>query len=1489
MLYDNLRRGLSLMLAFVMAFLFLPLLARTAEAETPETSNATVDITAVTEPVNENEISEEVIMQELQQEMDKILLKYLHATVLTEDEVIDIVNTMYWDDMEEAVAACEALEPKFAALSEGKLVQLQDTYDGADTIVCFYETMQLAMTPTVFADGSYTPVLDANNAALVSVGVSNATSTSEDSGSITVTAKGSWGLFSGYTPKTATITITNSSKSDKATVSFDWTGTSVNSLKINQSDVSKTGGSYDQLLEAGASITVTLTSGSNTTTNTLVLKNFKWEKAADSSKVKFDYDSTLGSITVDGAVMADEGEKDIPLTGAALVATAGSNATFLGWIDGNNKILSTAASFTLKPAAAMTAKAVFVANNSTEAWFQVGADYLFNDLNAADTFAKTAVNRFITLVRSGTLPSGKKYTISSGNSFLIPYSSTDTGNFGGNPTVLETSTGATGAFLTLTIPDNVELTVAGAMSINAAQGAPGAGDTGQVTGKFGHVVLNGSNAKITVTGSLTCYGYITGTGIVHAMSGAKVYELFQLRDWRGGSATMTWYNEIDLGLIKIGEPKTNSFVVNEYYIQNIETRYRVDAGALSYVNAAMSMAVVGVQQAQAVYIGSGGLFQLGTGSFVIREYKASEDRIYYDLYGTVTTAGIDLQVSTYKLNTSSFILGIHHSMTITVKGKDLSGNSLSSYATISKAFKLMPGAELIVEENGTLEIKSDTTVYLYDLKDWVKDGTAANSYIYWGDDSFTAVQTVRYTPSKKGTRKTQQSARLQIDGELIGYSNIFTTADGSTQPDKVLSGTGKFTNNAAASGYEQVALDEMKNNSADNVANIATAPVIGLLAGISTDATDVNDSFGTGEYHGIIIKNADGTETNWWYKNTATQAATCTAAGYTRYWCDDETKYIQVDIPALGHNMVAGEVVAPTCTGGGYTIYTCSRCGATENGDFKDPLGHAWGEPTYKWSDDGKSACTATRVCGNDAAHVESATATVTSAVKTPADCTNVGITTYTAKFSVDWAAEQTNDLDDIPAAGHDHQAVVTPPTCTEEGFTTYTCSKCGDSYVSDKVQANGHSYESVVTAPTFDADGYTTYTCTVCGDSYVVTKEGSKLTVVAMIGTTRYNSLAAAYEALLEGDTIVILDASASDENVTFDKCAMVDASAVPSYEISTATGFEAVSKGTNIWYVRNSALFDIYASNIKAGDTLDLFFYVNVGDLEGVDKSEFTAEIVRYRKGVADALKIIPGSEWTYYNRNSLLRICYDDIAAKEMTDKIFITIYKAGEKVSNTRMETIENYALRVLKSLVIDDTVEGRKNAALRTSMVDMLNYGAACQAAFKDYNIENPANANLGAFSAYASSDQTAINNTSGGDGYIMASSVTAETSLVYTLYFDSTAVTTDMAAYVTYVNHSGTTVKLPVITGESFNTTKSGLIGVNVTGLAIADGKQIITCTIKNGTDESAETVTEVKGSVESYIAIDKVYPSNEATTAALQKLMNFIVSAHGYFHFGET
>ena len=225
------------------------------------------------------------------------------------------------------------------------------------------------------------------------------------------------------------------------------------------------------------------------------------------------------------------------------------------------------------------------------------------------------------------------------------------------------------------------------------------------------------------------------------------------------------------------------------------------------------------------------------------------------------------------------------------------------------------------------------------------------------------------------------------------------------------------------------------------------------------------------------------------------------------------------------HHTEAVAYVAPTCTEEGSKAYWhCTGCGKyfadaactqeiTEDIDtwkVIPAIGHAYGEPAFQWSADGKT-CTVTFTCGNDAAHVETLTAEITSNRKTAPTCTEKGVTVYTAKVTFegkDYTA--TLELTDIPATGHaygeptfqwsedgktctatftcgndeTHVEVLdaevtsnrkTAPTCTEKGVTVYTA----------KVTFEGKDYTATLELTDIPAAGhhYEDGVCTVCGE----------------------------------------------------------------------------------------------------------------------------------------------------------------------------------------------------------------------------------------------------------------------------------------------------------------------------------------------------------------------------------------------------------------------
>ena len=135
--------------------------------------------------------------------------------------------------------------------------------------------------------------------------------------------------------------------------------------------------------------------------------------------------------------------------------------------------------------------------------------------------------------------------------------------------------------------------------------------------------------------------------------------------------------------------------------------------------------------------------------------------------------------------------------------------------------------------------------------------------------------------------------------------------------------------------------------------------------------------------------------------NVPEQAETCTADGVKAHYVCQVCGHLFVDgaggqlkevllseltIPATGHtpmDAVRENEIQPTCTkAGSYDeVVRCKVCGEVVSSKYVtvDPLGHKWGQPSYKWSDDNRTV-TAERICETCGA-VETETATTTSKV----------------------------------------------------------------------------------------------------------------------------------------------------------------------------------------------------------------------------------------------------------------------------------------------------------------------------------------------------------------------------------------------------------------------------------------------------------------------------------------------------------------------------
>ena len=329
----------------------------------PVVTEPVVTEPVVTEPVvTEPEVTEPTVeapselAAELARMINEVLAPFNLASGMSDEEIKAAIKAQPWAVQKSALNQISQIEVMVEETTNADDEYVVANAD-VETFFRFRDVMKTVNPVMRASSGTFTPVTG------VTVAVSGASDTSHSSGTVTVTAKGSKGVLGfGASAKTATITIYNESGS-KAKISFDWTASSVNELKIDGTKYSGSSGSFEKVLDAGESVTATITTAKNNTTNKLVMSNFACVAAKTESNVTFNFDSNYGSVTVAGNAVSPDDVLAISKDGAELKATAKNGATFLGWVDTkDNTILSKTATYTLKPAEDMTVKAVFTQN-----------------------------------------------------------------------------------------------------------------------------------------------------------------------------------------------------------------------------------------------------------------------------------------------------------------------------------------------------------------------------------------------------------------------------------------------------------------------------------------------------------------------------------------------------------------------------------------------------------------------------------------------------------------------------------------------------------------------------------------------------------------------------------------------------------------------------------------------------------------------------------------------------------------------------------------------------------------------------------------------------------------------------------------------------------------------------------------------------------------------------------------------------------------------
>lgn len=928
----------------------------------------------------------------------------------------------------------------------------------------------------------------------------------------------------------------------KGTLTFKNSGTVAAILTYNASLASGSGSITDSgngsiTLQPNASTAVSVTSNdSGEDTSVVTISDISFTPVQEVT-VTFQ-PAANGSYKVDGTAVTAETQitrnSDQPFV---LVATPASGYKFIGWKDvTNGKYLSFTQSESLLITSSITVVPEFVA--SSLPIFHVSG-MPFTDLNTAISYAQTNNKDMIVLAGNGTLPAGS-YTIPNGKTLLIPFDDAYTCYRDEPPIVYNSHTNPT-AFRTLTMANGANITVAngGAISLSGklcSQGQLG-GWNGCPTGPDGRInMLSGSSITVQNGGNLYVWGYIYGSGAVIAQSGATVYEAFQIKDWRGGTATSSVYQY--------------AFILNQYYVQNIEVPLTLYAGATenlySAANASGSAYPMGV-----TFIGrSSGMFRLTSG-YLVKDYIESTDRLEVKVHGNaeispMSMSGLPIINS---IDTSRYVLPITSNITIDVQ---------TGTTQIKQDISLLPGVEIHVASGASMTIASGKKAYVYDNDEWGNFTGSARLYV------------IGYSVANGTTAKRNENSlkdvKVTVDGTVQVAGDLYTSASGA---DITTNGSGRITFTKATATTD-VTLYECADNKTKTAVTFTAAKLHnGDGSYTATAGSAANTTFyyckncvasgkweteHTVQTYTVTWKNWDGTvlhtdsveegeppvytgETpskafdsnnhytfSGWdpapapaaqdtvytaqftteahsFTESETTAPTCTQPGVKTLTC--ACGYSKTEqIPVTGHTpapAVKENNVEPTCTtGGGYDMVVyCSVCGAELSREHTTVpmLGHDWDEgtidPAPTCTEEGVKTFTCSR-CGKTMTEAINPTGhTAGEAAREneiSATCTAEGGYDMVVRCTV-CDAIISSEHTTVSALGHDYQAVVTAPTCTAQGYTTYTCSRCGDSYVADYVDPTGHTPGAAVKenenpATCTVAGGYDMVVyCSVCGE----------------------------------------------------------------------------------------------------------------------------------------------------------------------------------------------------------------------------------------------------------------------------------------------------------------------------------------------------------------------------------------------------------------------
>lgn len=411
--------------------------------------------------------------------------------------------------------------------------------------------------------------------------------------------------------------------------------------------------------------------------------------------------------------------------------------------------------------------------------FQV-QDLCFTDLNDADSYASSHGNKIV-LVSDGTLPAGN-YTISSGNTLLVPFDSAGTvvtnSNLADNVVAYEDAHNVHTLFRELTLSSGTNIQVNGSVSVASKVYAQGTGQDGP----YGQITMyEGSSMTLNRGSNLYVFGYIRGSGTIDVTSGANVYESMCVLDYPGSASSTN-------NLVN-----AKAFPFSKFTVQNVEVPMTLRSGAAEKVfyNFYGSSSLVGYRNTWVEFFGTASTSFLKTSDYLIKSYR--NNRQCFEMNGTCSLNDITIQVG-------SLI------SSITVETTNLSGVTIpynfdilvnSGTTTLNANTILSKGSTVTVNSGATINIASDKKFYVMDSTE---------------------------DPQNVGN---QNDAKLDINGTVTVNGGLLTSASGANIISSGKTGTIQYSANAASqtditiktgsgANYKTISCTAAKLHNADN-------------------------------------------------------------------------------------------------------------------------------------------------------------------------------------------------------------------------------------------------------------------------------------------------------------------------------------------------------------------------------------------------------------------------------------------------------------------------------------------------------------------------------------------------------------------------------------------------------------------------------------------------------------------------------------------------